>query len=73
MKKPFLRVTRWLGDIPVEAECTACPGASKFLAASAQHRPNKAEYQKQLQRAFDRHCREYHAGEIAVQPPVSLN
>ena len=24
MKKPTLRVTRWLGDISVEAYCTAC-------------------------------------------------
>jgi hypothetical protein len=28
MKKPTLRVTRWLGDIPAEAYCTACPRIS---------------------------------------------
>ena len=26
MKKPTIRVTKWLGDIPVEANCSACPG-----------------------------------------------
>jgi hypothetical protein len=61
MKKPMLRVTKWLGDIPVEAECTACAARSKFQAASMHHRPNHAEYQEQLQRAFDRHLKEEHS------------
>jgi hypothetical protein len=65
MKKPFLRVTRWLGDIPVEAECMCCPGESKFLAAFDHHRPDKADYQDKLQRAFARHCEDFHAGEEA--------
>ncbi|HEY3620212.1 MAG TPA: hypothetical protein VGK96_25670 [Candidatus Sulfotelmatobacter sp.] len=60
MKKPFLRVTKWLGDIPVEAECTACP-AGKFRATSTSHRPNREEYQKQLERAFDHHLKSAHA------------
>jgi len=25
MKKPMIRVTKWLGDIPVEAACSVCP------------------------------------------------
>ena len=28
MKKPTLRVTKWLGDIPIEANCTACSDLS---------------------------------------------
>jgi hypothetical protein len=60
MKKPVLRVTKWLGDIPVEAECTACPGLGTMKVASTHHRPNKAEYQQNLQRAFDRHLVEVH-------------
>ena len=54
MKKPRLRVTKWLRDIPVEIECTACP-EWKFRATSMSHRPNREEYTQQLQRAFDEH------------------
>jgi hypothetical protein len=60
MKKPFLRVTKWLGDIPIEAVCILCPDVV-FHAASAHHRPNKAEYQEKLQRSFDRHVQDAHA------------
>jgi hypothetical protein len=64
MKKPSLRVTKWLGDIPVEAECTACPTAEKFRAVSgSSHRPNRDEYAKQLQRAFDFHFQSVHLSE----------
>ena len=59
MKKPFLRVTKWLGDIPVEAECTSCADA-KFQVRSASHRPSREEYQKVLQREFDHHSRAVH-------------
>jgi hypothetical protein len=64
MKKPFLRVTKWLGTIPLEAECTACSDA-KFQARSSSHRPNLAEYQKALQRDFDQHLKVVHSHEAA--------
>jgi len=64
MKKPFLRVTKWLGDIPLEAECTACPGAGKFHPTPASHRPNREEYAKQLQRAFDNHFKSVHVKSV---------
>ena len=67
MKKPFLRVTKWLGDIPVEAECTACPGEAKFRAASTSHRPTREEYSTQLQRAFDHHLKTVHTPESSTQ------
>jgi len=67
MKKPFLRVTKWLGDIPVEAECTACPGEVKFRVASTSHRPTREEYSTQLQRAFDHHLKTAHAPESSSQ------
>ena len=67
MKKPSLRVTRWLGEIPVEATCTSCPDAV-FRVASTHHRPKKAEYQEWLQRAFDRHLLDAH-GQGEVRPP----
>jgi hypothetical protein len=59
MKKPSLRVTKWLGDIPVEIECRACP-EWKFRATSTSHRPNREEYASQLQQAFDRHFKAVH-------------
>jgi hypothetical protein len=59
MKKPFLQVTRWLSDIPVEAYCTACPKVS-FRARGSDHRPNREEYRKSLQAQFDAHCKAAH-------------
>ena len=60
MKKPSLRVTKWLGDIPVEAECRSCPTADKFRVTASSHRPNREEYATQLQRAFDHHLKTVH-------------
>jgi hypothetical protein len=60
MKKPSLHVTKWLGDIPVEIECTSCP-EWRFHATPSTHRPNREEYSRQLQRAFDNHFKTVHA------------
>jgi hypothetical protein len=60
MKKPTLRVTKWLSDIPVEAHCTHCPDVL-FKAQGGSHRPNREEYQKSLQAQFDAHCAVMHA------------
>jgi hypothetical protein len=60
MRKPFIRVTKWLRDIPVEAICTSCPNVS-FRAQPSTHRPNREEYQKSLQQQFDAHCKTEHA------------
>jgi hypothetical protein len=62
MKKPALRVTKWLGDIPIEARCSLCPD-SRFHAASTHHRPQKVEYSELLQHAFDQHVADCHAPE----------
>jgi hypothetical protein len=59
MKKPTLRVTKWLADIPVEAHCTHCPRS--FKAQGTSHRPSREEYQKSLQNPFDAHCKEVHS------------
>ena len=45
MKKPTIRVIRWLGDIPVEASCSACSGVV-FKATGSGHRPNREEYRR---------------------------
>ena len=59
MKKPTIRVTKWLSDIPVEATCGACPNVS-FKAQGSSHRPNREEYQRSLQSQFDAHCKANH-------------
>jgi hypothetical protein len=44
MKKPVLRVTKWLRDIPIEGRCTLCP-ETVFQATSLPHlrkKPNTA-------------------------------
>jgi hypothetical protein len=64
MKKPFIRVTKWLGDIPVEAGCTVCAGVH-FRAESASHRPQREEYQKSLQSQFDAHLKIVHLNEVS--------
>jgi hypothetical protein len=61
MKKPVLRVTKWLSDIPVEAYCSAC--SVSFRAQGTSHRPNREEYKRSLQAQFDAHCKEAHATE----------
>lgn len=60
MKKPFIRVTKWMGDIPLEAECTSCADV-KFQVRSTSHRPSREEYQKVLQRDFDHHFKVVHS------------
>jgi hypothetical protein len=60
MKKPTIRVKKWLNDIPVEAYCTACPSVC-FKAHSSGHRPNREEYQKSLHAQFDEHCKAVHS------------
>ncbi len=59
MKKPTLRVSKSLGDIPVEAHCTFCPNVL-FKAEGAGHRPNREEFQKSLQSQFDEHVKLSH-------------
>jgi hypothetical protein len=58
-KRPALRGTKWLGSIPVEAECTACSGV-KFKANSGSHRPDREDYTKSLQRQFEAHLKQAH-------------
>ena len=60
MKKPTLRVTKRLRDIPVEAHCTQCPAAS-FRAQGTSHRPSREECRKSLQTQFDAHCKVAHS------------
>jgi len=45
MKKPTIRVTKWLQDIPVEAHGTFCP-ETVVGAKGPSHRPTREEYQR---------------------------
>lgn len=60
MKKATVRVTKWLGEIPVEATCSLCSTVS-FRASGQSHRPNREEYQRSLQAQFDEHVKLSHA------------
>jgi hypothetical protein len=66
MKKPSLRVSKWMDDIPIEIECTACMGEWKFRVASG--RPNQKEYQEKLQNAFNGHAKEVHKRDAKLVP-----
>jgi hypothetical protein len=57
MRKPTIRVTKWLADIPVEAGGGACPDLV-FRVTGSGHRRNRDEYQRSLQEQFDGHCRD---------------
>jgi hypothetical protein len=67
-KKPTLRGTKWLGTIPVEAECTACAGF-KFKAIAGSHRPNQGEYAKSLQQQFEAHLKQAHGEDADKTAP----
>jgi hypothetical protein len=60
MKKPTVRVTKWLADIPVEATCSVC-GNLSFHAKGQSHRPNRDEYARSLQAQFDEHFKLVHS------------
>jgi trans-aconitate methyltransferase len=72
MKKPFLRVTKWLKDIPVEGSCVACPD-SHFKVNSGSHRPTREEYRKLLQHEFDQHVKTVHLAHDGGDGPGDKN
>ncbi len=62
MKKPIIGVTKWLGDIPVEANCKL---VSRRRLQSEEFEPSAKprEYQKSLQEQVDSHCKAVHSQE----------
>jgi trans-aconitate methyltransferase len=72
MKKPFLRVTKWLKDIPLEGSCVACPD-SHFKVSSSSHRPTREEYRKLLQHEFDQHVKAVHLSNSGGDVPSDRN
>jgi hypothetical protein len=67
MKKPCLRVIKWLGDIPVEGNCTSCPEVTFKVTATAR-RPDRDEYQKALTRGFEHHLKQVHSRDSRAKP-----
>jgi hypothetical protein len=59
MNQPVLRVTKWLGDIPGEEQCTRCPAS--FKAQGTRHRPHREEYQRSLQAPFGAYSKDAHS------------
>ena len=68
---PLLKVTKWLGDIPIEGVCTSCPDA-QFRPNWNNHRPNKAQNEEKMKQAFGRHFREVHTNEYAGETPARI-
>jgi hypothetical protein len=62
MKEPSLKVTKWLGNIPIEGVCTYCPDA-QFRPSWNHHKPEKNAIEEKMKQAFDRHFREAHMRE----------
>jgi hypothetical protein len=71
MKKPVIRVTKWLGDIPVEAHCSVCSDV-EFKARGVGPRPSREEYQKSLQQQFDAHCKATHTSGNGDAEPLTM-
>jgi hypothetical protein len=59
-QEPCLHITQWLGDIPVEGECTSCLSI-RFQVKSFVHLPSREKYELILQRAFDEHFNRAHS------------
>lgn len=66
MKKPSLRITKWMGNIPVEGGCTSCAGV-RLNVESTTHRPILEEYQTALEAAFELHFKQVHMREDTSQ------
>jgi hypothetical protein len=53
-----------MGDIPVEAHCSACADSrfnvAEWNSGEPLHQPNRQHYQDVLQQVFDLHCRTVH-------------
>ena len=63
-EEPRLRVTKWLGSVPVEAECTACGDAifkvEEWDSGEPLQKPDRQHYHDILQYGFDKHCAAAH-------------
>ncbi len=66
MQKPSLRITKWMGNIPVEGGCTSCADVN-LKVESTTHRPIREEYQTALEAAFELHFKQVHMCEDASQ------
>jgi hypothetical protein len=59
VNQPSLKLTKWLGDIPIHGECSFCLSLETFSTVPAA-KPDRADCMEQLERAFARHVGEFH-------------
>ena len=71
MNKPSLRITKWMGNIPVEGGCTSCADVNLRVQATT-HRPVLEEYQTALAAAFDLHFKQVHMRDDASQAAARI-
>jgi hypothetical protein len=71
MNKPSLRITKWMGNIPVEGGCTSCSDVNLKVAATT-HRPVAEEYRTALATAFELHFKLVHMREDASQAAARI-
>jgi hypothetical protein len=69
MKKPELKVTKLVGNAPVEGTCTACPTVG-FETGSIVGDPK--EHQAELERLFADHFKRVHLHEDASQAAARI-
>ena len=71
MNKPSLRITKWMGNIPVEGGCTSCADVNLKVQATT-HRPVLEEYRTALAAAFELHFKEVHMRDDASQAAARI-
>ncbi len=72
MKKPSLRITKYLGnEIPVDGVCTACPDIV-FQVSKLPLPPTAEEGKAKLEKLFNEHFAKMHLREDARQAAARI-
>ena len=65
MKKPTIRVTKWLVDIPVGSRSQRVSWR-RLQGKGSSRRPNREDYQKSPHEQFDAHCKAMHLADTTT-------
>ena len=71
VKKPSLKITKGLGEMPVEGVCTACQDAV-FVVKGLPLNPTVEKCTRELQEQFNKHFKKVHLREDASQAAVRV-
>jgi hypothetical protein len=71
ISSPSLRITKWMGNIPVEGGCTSCADVNLKVQATT-HRPALEEYRTALAAAFELHFKHVHMRDDASQTAARI-